>query len=152
VPEIVTEVLRGAGVPFSLAFSRRHATRAYCVQREESDAAFIHRLLAEEGIFYFFAPATPPDLHAMVLADSAAAYPSIPGISTLVLRHTEGGTGADDDVTTFALRRKIQPGAVLVRDYDFKRPSSSCARRPRAPPTPATGSIPRPSASIGTAA
>ncbi len=97
VPEIVAEVLGDAGVPVVQRLQRRYSPRVYCVQYQESDLAFVARILAEEGIFYYFLqpPAMLSDLSAaaaaqafltaagvreallaevVVLADHAAAY------------------------------------------------------------------------------
>jgi type VI secretion system secreted protein VgrG len=57
VVDIVKKVLTAAGVAASAtkwSTSGTYDKRHYCVQRAESDWAFITRLLAEEGISYFF--------------------------------------------------------------------------------------------------
>jgi uncharacterized protein involved in type VI secretion and phage assembly len=86
VPAIIEAVLEAAGVPGRVAVSRSYPARAYCVQYKESDYDFIRRLLAEEGIFYFFdflsgffGPSGPGDAAAevVVFADDPAAYPPI---------------------------------------------------------------------------
>jgi type VI secretion system secreted protein VgrG len=43
--------------------------RNYCVQYQESDLAFVHRLMEQEGIFYYFTHTDGG--HAMVLSDSS---------------------------------------------------------------------------------
>ena len=53
VPEIVGEVLRNRGVGvFSKTIIDEYPIRDYCVQYDESDLAFVLRLLEEEGIFF----------------------------------------------------------------------------------------------------
>ncbi|MCC6526627.1 MAG: type VI secretion system tip protein VgrG [Polyangiaceae bacterium] len=54
VREVVTEVLLGHGVAHAWSLARPYERRAYCVQYAETDFEFATRLLAEEGIFYFF--------------------------------------------------------------------------------------------------
>ncbi|MBI4917937.1 MAG: type VI secretion system tip protein VgrG [Acidobacteria bacterium] len=56
VDEVVEAVLREAGVASRWQLSRAYPARPYCTQYQESDLAFITRLLAEAGIFYYFAP------------------------------------------------------------------------------------------------
>ena len=56
VPEIVTAVLEQAGVPHRSALAAKYARRSYCVQHQESDLAFVTRLLAEEGILVLVRP------------------------------------------------------------------------------------------------
>lgn len=46
--------------------------REYCVQYNESNLAFISRLMEEEGIFYFFQH--EKNRHTLILADAASAY------------------------------------------------------------------------------
>jgi uncharacterized protein involved in type VI secretion and phage assembly len=55
VPEVVQQVLGEARIANEWNLTRRYASRPYITQYEESDLAFIQRLLAEAGIFYFFA-------------------------------------------------------------------------------------------------
>jgi type VI secretion system secreted protein VgrG len=54
VREIVDSVLEAALVPRTWRASREYRKRDYCVQYEETDFAFVSRLLAEEGICYYF--------------------------------------------------------------------------------------------------
>ena len=54
VPEIIGLVLDGAGVPHAERLLLSYEKRAYCVQYQESDFAFIARIAAEEGIFWYF--------------------------------------------------------------------------------------------------
>ncbi len=66
VPEIVREVLGEAGIPVEMRLTRRCPPRVYCVQYQESDLEFVTRLLAEDGVFYFFRQ--PP----VMLSDTSA--------------------------------------------------------------------------------
>jgi type VI secretion system secreted protein VgrG len=132
VPDIVAKVLEGWGVPLAASLARAYPKRAYCVQHQESDYAFIARLLAEEGIFFTFQhPSSAPQDAAslgsaapetVVLGDSPDAYSALAGDASLHLREGEGFIPTDQDVTRFRLRRAVRPGAALLRDYDFQRP------------------------------
>ncbi|NUO51582.1 MAG: type VI secretion system tip protein VgrG, partial [Polyangiaceae bacterium] len=53
VPEVVERVLSGFSMRWSL--SKAYPKRPYITQYEETDRAFVERLLAEAGIFYYFA-------------------------------------------------------------------------------------------------
>jgi type VI secretion system secreted protein VgrG len=121
VPQIVDAVL-GEKVPHRHRLQGTYAPRVYCVQYQETDLAFVQRILAEEGIFYFFEQGTE---ETMVLADGAKAYAPVGGETQLHYRHGFTGAGMDSahaPVGRFDLRRRIRPGAVLTRDYDFRRP------------------------------
>ena len=57
VPDIIKKVLTDAKIPsneFKFQLTRKYPDREYCVQYRESDLDFISRILAEEGIFYYF--------------------------------------------------------------------------------------------------
>jgi type VI secretion system secreted protein VgrG len=68
VPEIVAEVLAGCGITSRPLLFREYRRRGYCVEWRESDLDFIHRLLEDEGIFYYQAG------DELLLCDHAAAY------------------------------------------------------------------------------
>jgi len=55
VPDIVETILCEHGITNALwQLEGAFAPRSFCMQYGESDLAFIHRILAEEGIFYYF--------------------------------------------------------------------------------------------------
>jgi type VI secretion system secreted protein VgrG len=93
VPQIVEEILgeyRLNSLPFTESFrhesvlQREYPRRSYCVQYQESDLAFIHRLLTEEGISYRFShqanEANTPPLHVLHLFDNEAGLDSSPAL------------------------------------------------------------------------
>ncbi|WP_438002363.1 type VI secretion system tip protein TssI/VgrG [Sorangium sp. So ce185] len=138
VPDIVAAVLDGASIPRTFKLERPSPIRAYCVQYQESDEVFVRRLLAEEGIFFWFEhPRLPAagDIgglsETVIFADSVQAYPAIPGglndevtdaPPCLVLRDASGLEEAEDSVRAFTVRRAVRPTRALLRDYDFQRP------------------------------
>ena len=122
VPAIVGAVLDGAQVSHRSALVGRHARRAYCVQRQETDLAFVTRLLAEEGIFYTFEPG---ERGAVIISDSAHLYPEIAGDPRLEHRPAEAGDALglrEHHVTQLTARRRLASASVLQRDHDFRRP------------------------------
>ncbi len=125
VPEIVTTVLAGAGIEPDAFLSRTYARRSYVVQHQESDKHFVERLLAEEGIFYFFDhPQEQTGTERMVLADAAAALTPIAGSDRLRVREDTGMATSDDrDVHSFTLEKRTKAGRLLIKDYDLARPS-----------------------------
>lgn len=56
VPQIACLVLAAGGVPHRFSLTRSYAVREYSVQYQESDYVFVRRILAEEGIFFYFTP------------------------------------------------------------------------------------------------
>lgn len=60
VPEVIAKVLDDARIPHTERLSRTYVKRAYCLQYQETDFAFVRRLAAEEGMFFFFEPPLVP--------------------------------------------------------------------------------------------
>ncbi|MFO0555527.1 MAG: type VI secretion system tip protein TssI/VgrG [Polyangiaceae bacterium] len=125
VPDIVESVLRAGGVSLRWEIRRKYKTRYYCVQHQETDLRFVERLLAEEGIYYFFdQPADASASEIMVLADEATACKPVTPSAAFRLTHREGmATDNSRDLTAFSLRRRVLPGSVLLKAFDFTRPS-----------------------------
>ena len=130
VPEIVTTLLEehtAANPVFANSFttdnqlSREYPSRSYCLQYRETDLAFIHRLLAEEGISYRFtfkgeADATPQ--HTLVLFDDAD---SLDANSQPAIRfHRADGTEAEDTITAWEATRQVTAGSTSLQSWDYR--------------------------------
>ncbi|HEX8700463.1 MAG TPA: type VI secretion system tip protein TssI/VgrG [Myxococcaceae bacterium] len=120
-PDIVKKLLGEAGVEFRLALSGSYPKREYCVQYRESNLDFISRLLEEEGIFYFFEH--EQGVHTLVLGDAPSVHDPVIGDPRLVFRTRSRMVAETEAVNEFAQRLEVQPGAVVLRDYNFLRPS-----------------------------
>ncbi|WP_392890401.1 type VI secretion system Vgr family protein [Pseudomonas migulae] len=80
VPAILRRLLTENGLPedsyrFELP-GGRYPARPLCIQFDESDLAFLHRLCEEEGIHYHFEHRR--DGHVLVLADDSLSFPQEP--------------------------------------------------------------------------
>ncbi|HTN91183.1 MAG TPA: type VI secretion system tip protein TssI/VgrG [Sorangium sp.] len=135
VDAIVALVLDEWRVPRRFALVRASPKRAYCVQYRETDRDFVTRLLAEEGLFYYFEHDPGEGAETMVIGDDASIYPPIAGPPRLVHRSAPAGLGAltpgEEHVQRFVAGRSVRPTSVVLRDYDFERPlfhPSSSAR------------------------
>lgn len=105
-----------------------HALRTYCTQYQETDLSFVARLLASEGIaFYFVHPTDAGKEERVVLVDEPQ-YPPIEvgggakgAPPALVHRSGRFDPGAGDvfEVTT---DRRMRHGAARLGDYDFRKP------------------------------
>jgi type VI secretion system secreted protein VgrG len=120
IPEIVQQVLGEGNVEVRLALSGSYPARDYCVQYRESDAEFIHRLLENAGIFYWFEHRQ--DGHTMVLCDAVSSAPKLTDGQLIPFRE-RSGTATDEHVESFVVRREVKPTAVTVRDYDHLHPT-----------------------------
>ncbi|MSP25582.1 MAG: type VI secretion system tip protein VgrG [Myxococcales bacterium] len=131
VPQIVAVVLDGADVPHRWQTTRAYAPREYCVQYQETDFAFITRLLAEEGLFFRFHQPPPSndaglssgeEQEQVVFCDAAIHYQEMPGSTTLP-RSDAGALVLGECVQQFELARTVQTGRVRVLGYDYCRPA-----------------------------
>jgi type VI secretion system secreted protein VgrG len=127
--DIVSSVLAGCGVPCDWKLRRTLPSRAYCVQYDETDFAFVTRLCAAEGIFFWFdhpkeTLGRPQEL--LVFGDSIHAYPPIQGGATLRFCAAEEGATAliadDGQFRSFQLRQEVGIERVLFRRFDFEKP------------------------------
>ncbi|MGN8278104.1 type VI secretion system Vgr family protein [Pseudomonas sp. SMN5] len=78
--QIVQRLLEDSTLPadsyrFELA-AAHYPRRDFCIQYEESDLAFLHRLCEEEGIHYHFEHAAQG--HVLVFADDPKSFPARP--------------------------------------------------------------------------
>jgi type VI secretion system secreted protein VgrG len=135
VVDIVTALLQEHSVAYRWRVQGPYLPRAYCVQYQETDYAFVTRLLASEGLFFSFDhPANPGGddnrtymgtSEVLVLSDTAAYYPKLDQGDQLSACHDTGPgmVPRDDQVFGFRARRRIKSRAALVRGYDFRRPT-----------------------------
>lgn len=118
VPAILRQLLEENDLPedsyrFELP-SWRYPARAFCIQFDESDLAFLQRLCEEEGIHYHFEHQR--DRHVLVLADDSLSFPQEP-----LLMPFNGDAPAPGDVP-------------LISELFQRHASPPPAPRPTAPP------------------
>ncbi len=120
VEEVVGELLTPISIPFEWRVVRTATRKPHRCQRGERDLAFLHRMLAEEGVFYWFEHGPHPIL---VFADRGEAYSPMP---QPVLRHggLEDASAADEDSVLGLVRNvRLRPVQQSVRRFDWKRPA-----------------------------
>lgn len=124
VPDILEEVLRAyPDVVVENRLEGSYPPRDYCVQFEESDLDFLHRLMEEEGIFYFFEHSA--DGHVTVLADGNAAMKPAPGAAEIAYEPDSPAAPHEADyLTAWVPRAAVRIGGFAQTDYDFQKPSS----------------------------
>ena len=129
VPAIVIAILRMHGLKPHVDFDANfQATTfeplAYCVQYEESDFAFISRLLERHGLFYFFQQTSTHE--KIVLTDHNGSLPLLPtltgstaGTPTRALSHSslQTSTEHDDQLWDIHITRRVASREVRVRSY-----------------------------------
>jgi type VI secretion system secreted protein VgrG len=124
VPDIIKKVLDKAKIPpdeYEFKLQRGYPEREYCVQYRESDLTFISRLLEEEGIFYWFQHSE--DKHVFTMGDAPNIIKPITGDSKLAFYEVSGEEPDQEHVYLFRYSQEVRPGEVVLRDFDFKKPS-----------------------------
>ncbi|WP_038908356.1 type VI secretion system tip protein VgrG [Dickeya oryzae] len=116
---IISTLLDEAGITdYAFALRHDHAVREYCVQYRESDLAFIHRLAAEEGLFYYHE--FEAGKHRVVFADDAGALAKGP---ELFFNLATQGLSEGAYVRRFRYAEAVSTAEVALKDYSFKTPA-----------------------------
>jgi type VI secretion system secreted protein VgrG len=97
--------------------------RSLTTQYNESDLAFIERLLHEEGLFYFFEhTGTPADAalgtHTMVIADNNGAFQ--PNVQASVQFTQPGAVMKVDSIDRWRTETRWSTNAVELRSWDYR--------------------------------
>ncbi|MGQ4880703.1 type VI secretion system tip protein VgrG [Billgrantia sp. LNSP4103-1] len=105
----------------AFAATREPVEREYCVQYRETDLAFVERLAAEEGLFYFHEFEDAPNgTHRLVFADAPQALPHLGERS---YHGRAGGTPPSRHVRKLEQLARVAPASVTLKDYSFKNPA-----------------------------
>jgi type VI secretion system secreted protein VgrG len=117
----------------ALLVSRQHPRRAFTMQHNESDAAFIRRLMKRRGIAWYFRPGhanldLPPNLlrpatpvHTLVLFDDPMRLPE--SVAGEVRYHRDNPTEERDTVTGWCAVRTLQSGSAMRHSWDYRSPA-----------------------------
>lgn len=110
-------------VPHKLRFDiESYPVLEYCVLYQESDFAFISRILERHGIYYYFTHAS--DGHEMVATDQKNHHTASPGVTNAieVLPYTEGTGRPGGAIWSFSRKFEVAPMCGFVSDFDFLTP------------------------------
>jgi type VI secretion system secreted protein VgrG len=123
--DIVKDVLARGGLTSQTRWSvtGSYAKRAYCAQYRESDWAFVERLLAEEGIAYWFE--CHDDATTLVLGDDTRAASDLHGGARYPFQDDSLLAATRDAVQRVRRVHRVRTDAVTVRDYNFEKPRVS---------------------------
>lgn len=121
IPAIVDKLLGEWQVPHVFELSGNYAPRTYVTQYHETDYDFVRRLLAREGIFFYFRQNHEAELEQLVLSDDAL-YKAIPGHRGRLSMRSGRFEIEEGDVVELGVRRKIRPTAARIGNFDFRHP------------------------------
>ncbi|GGF57802.1 hypothetical protein GCM10007301_16890 [Azorhizobium oxalatiphilum] len=121
VTQIADTLLSDGGVTDykKQGLSGTHPTRDYCVQYRETDFAFLQRIFAEEGIYFYFQHTDSG--HTLVLSDSTSGYADCADKS---VNHAPAATGQTIGVQEWSSGFAFQSGKTTLSDYNFEQPTT----------------------------
>ncbi|MFV2057002.1 MAG: type VI secretion system Vgr family protein [Thiohalomonadales bacterium] len=124
VKDIISAVLNAAKLPllqFSFLLESHYEEKEYCVQYQETDLAFITRLMAEEGLFFFFEHQTTA--HQLLIADNLAAYQDISKSYSITYNPAHGLDIQSEAINQLTIASRVKSGKLVISDYNFLNPS-----------------------------
>ncbi|RYG05932.1 MAG: hypothetical protein EON92_20460, partial [Burkholderiales bacterium] len=143
-PEIIDAVLADYPYPVVRRLAGSYPRRDICIQRHETDHAFVARLLQEWGINYHFEHTE--GVHRLVLSDHNSAFMPFPALQNAIA----GGAGAEQEgavtrhciqihppghrpgyeyLHAFEPRLQMTSVAWEGRDYDYAHPRADMRSR-----------------------
>jgi len=94
----------------------------YCVQYNESDFAFVSRLLEDAGLYYSFVH--DEEGHTMVISDDSTLS-TAHGEPQPIAFVSDQGTLASTGLHRWGARRRVGPSVQTLRSFDFKQPGQT---------------------------
>ena len=106
---------------YELRLKTTYEERDYIVQYEESNFAFLSRLLESEGIFYFFEQTD--DREKVILADHNGAGPHLGRIQTVTDAATAENAITAGIIVSLGVTRRRVPRTLTMTDYNWREPA-----------------------------
>lgn len=101
---------------FELADRTTYPKRSLCTQYQESDWTFAERLMAEEGLFYFYEHRS--DGHVLVIADHNGAFQ--PNAQAAVRFTQPGAVMREDSMDRWRMQASLLTGEVALQSWDYR--------------------------------
>ncbi len=124
VPDVIAAILKRIGLSgsdYTLKLKRSYPKWEYICQYDETDFAFISRWMEREGIYYYFEQGD--DAEKVVITDSADAHEEMADTSSLRYAPRSAMVAERETVTALICRHAWLPGRVILRDYNYRKPS-----------------------------
>ena len=125
VKDIIKEVFTKGGFnDFEFRTNEDYDKLHYTAQHRETDLAFVHRLMEQYGIYYFFEHSDSK--HTLVLADSRSSHkpsPDLPKVPFIPLTKSE--SRGDQHLYEWISERHLRTGQVRFNDYDYVKPKKN---------------------------
>jgi type VI secretion system secreted protein VgrG len=123
VPQIIEAMIQERGMQkyYRSDLVRTYTSWDYCVQYNESDFAFLSRIMEAEGIYYYFEHKAD-HTHTLVLADRPDAHKPCPNQNEFRYNPDAGIGDFDDTISSWKTRVEFLSGNWTFRDYHLEMP------------------------------
>ena len=123
VPDIIDLMIKDSGMSahFRSDLTRKYTSWDYCVQYNESDWAFLSRIMEAEGIYYYYEH-KDDKTHTLVLADRWDAHKPCPQEAEFRFDPDVGIGDFEDTITDWKTRTEFQSSSFTFRDYHLEMP------------------------------
>ncbi|MNJ16598.1 Phage-related baseplate assembly protein [compost metagenome] len=128
VVEVLKAILSKYPGEVQWATSESYTPLEFCVQYNETDFAFVSRLMEAAGLYYFFRHKA--DGHVLVIADAGAAHDSIETNAPMQWR--AGDDGLFNSLWNWSAQSTLHNGRDSAVDFDFTKANSRDASVQRA--------------------
>ena len=121
VKDVITEVLKDYKIEpdWKLEDASVYPKLDYCVQYNETDFDFMHRLLEEVGIYYFFEHEEKS--HKIVFIDSMTQHEPHPANATLKWGRA---MTSEPTIMNWHVQKEVRTAKTMLTDYDFLAPET----------------------------
>lgn len=126
VIDVVEEVLRNhnfTGVDFRFELNQTYPIREFITQWQESDLAFIQRLLADIGAYFYISTHLEHNCDTIVISDYEQGYQDAG--STIIKQPNGLNDSQRYSVWDLQFSSKTKPNQVSVNDYNYRMADSS---------------------------
>lgn len=125
VTDIIEEILAQANLTsndYELRCTGTYSAWEYICQYRESDFNFFSRWMEREGIYYYFEQTEDGD--RIMITDSSTSHRDVRGNAVLNYIPASGLVPEDEDaVRSLICRHQMLPRNVVLRDYNYRRPT-----------------------------
>ncbi|MFO0683549.1 MAG: type VI secretion system tip protein TssI/VgrG [Sandaracinus sp.] len=132
IDRVVGGALEGYDRTVELRARGTYATREHCLQYDETDLDFVHRLMEEEGLTYLF-EWDEEGVERVVVVDHVEDWPRLlPGDAKVPFVPQRNETSDTEHVHELLARAQLRTTAFALRDLDWTQAASATCLEARA--------------------
>ena len=123
IPEILTRIYTTIGGSIKNNLTAVYSKHDYIVQYNESSFNFITRLMADNGIFYYFEHTN--NSHTLVLTDKVDALPQCSSAPVLTCHSANISDNPANEISEPTVSSSVVSNRCSLNDYNFQIPKSN---------------------------